>query len=245
MKDSTKPTSGPAAGVAAEELASTDYFSHVRTDIADLLPQTATRILELGCAGGATLRWVKTLYPGAHTTGIDGFGPNREAIEKNADAAIITDLDQPLPPLGKFDLILALDVLEHLRDADGVLKALVRSNLAPEGIVIVSVPAISHWSVSAPLLFKRQFTYADAGILDRTHVRFFVEASSVGLLEDAGLRFTGGLLAGLEGARTRLLNRLTGGLLKHWLTKQYIVRGALKGQGRAGWGLARKVKLGP
>ena len=217
-----------------------DYFLHVRSEIADLLPHRVDRILEIGCSSGATLRWLKTRYPESHTTGIDGFAANRASIQAKADAAIIADLNEPLPDLGRFDLVLALDVLEHLRDADAILEVICKHHLTPGGAVIVSVPAISHVSVSIPLLFGRKFPYADAGILDRTHLRFFVETSSVAMMNKAGLTVDKGLLGGLAGRKVRLFNTLTGGLFKHWLTKQYIVRGVPSGVGQSavGWQVA-------
>jgi SAM-dependent methyltransferase len=222
------------------ESAQEDYFAHVRSEIAPLLPQQAETILEVGCSAGGTLKWLKSRYPGSVATGIDGHAPNLPAIQRAADHAVIADLDGPIPDLGRFDLILALDVLEHLRDADAVLRRLVDQHLAPGGSVIVSLPAVSHYSVSLPLLLGRRFPYADAGILDRTHIRFFVEGSCVQLMNAAGLRVADGLLAGLAGRKTRLLNTASGGLLKHWLTKQYIMRGVPDGraQGPVRWRIA-------
>jgi hypothetical protein len=75
---------------------------------------------------------------------------------------------------------------------------------------------------------RRQFTYSQSGILDRTHTRLFVEDTSVALLRDAGLAVDGGLLGGLHGRKARLFNSLTFGLFRHYLTKQYIVRGSAK-----------------
>jgi cyclopropane fatty-acyl-phospholipid synthase-like methyltransferase len=208
------------------------YFEHVRDDIAGLLPSTASEILEIGCASGVTLKWLKGRYPAARTTGVDGHAPMKPLIEAAADTALIANFDDPMPSLGRYDLILALDVLEHLRDAEGVLSRLVDDHLAPGGTVIVSLPAVSHYSVSLPLLFKREFTYCDEGILDRTHLRFFVEQSCVQLMNDAGLVVQDGRVSGFQGKRAKVLDSLSGGALRHWLTKQYIMRGAKAGGGQ-------------
>jgi 2-polyprenyl-3-methyl-5-hydroxy-6-metoxy-1,4-benzoquinol methylase len=75
-------------------------------------------------------------------------------------------------------LFLLLDVLEHLPDSATTLQKL--SNLvATGGHTIVSVPNVAHLSVSVPLLLRRQFNDHDAGILDHTHLRFFVEDTEV------------------------------------------------------------------
>ncbi len=62
-------------------------------------------------------------------------------------------------------------MLEHLSDP---LAALVVGQPAsrPGGVVIVSVPNVAHLWVRLSLLAGR-FDYADRGILDRTHLRFF------------------------------------------------------------------------
>ena len=68
--------------------------------------------------------------------------------------------------------------------------------------MIVSVPNVAHLSVSIPLLFRREFAYQDAGILDRTHLRFFVEDTAVKLLNDFKLVVERGLASGYI-ARTK------------------------------------------
>jgi hypothetical protein len=58
--------------------------------------------------------------------------------------------------------------------------------LAPGGVVIVSVPNVAHLWMRLSLLLGR-FDYADRGILDRTHLRFFTRRTFVALLREAGL----------------------------------------------------------
>jgi len=71
----------------------------------------------------------------------------------------------------KFDLILLLDILEHLSNPFEFFGK-VASMLDRQGTILVSVPNIAHWSVRLPLLFGL-FEYANRGILDRTHLQFF------------------------------------------------------------------------
>lgn len=202
------------------------YFSNVRRDIEWILPDRApTRILEIGCGAGATLAWLKQRWPGAETVGVDGHAPLKATLEKRLDRALIHDLEQPLPDLGRFDLILALDVLEHLRDPEGVLERLVKSSLADGGAVIVSVPNLAHHRILRPLVLKRQFRYTEDGLLDRTHIRWFTEESALGMMGHAGLTVTDGVMTGIGGPRARIVHRLTGGRLRHYFTMQYIMRG--------------------
>lgn len=205
-----------------------NYFAHARREIEPLLPQKATRILEIGCSSGATLAWLRDRWPEAETVGVDGYAPLEPVIRERAGRALIHDLEQPLPPLGTFDLILALDVLEHLRDPETVLAGLTEQ-LAPDGICIVSVPNIATYQVAVPLLFKRQFRYTDAGTLDRTHLRWFTEESALDLMRSSGLQVSDGVIAGFDGRARRAFDVLTFGLFRHHLATQYIMQGRRSG----------------
>src|SRR5205814_3929808 len=107
----------------------------------------------------------------------------------HCERMIIADLDAGIPPLeGAFDAIVCADVLEHLRDPRAALAALGRA-LADDGQVLVSIPNVAHLWMRLSLLAGR-FEYAERGILDRTHLRFFTRRTLVTLLTDAGLRAT-------------------------------------------------------
>jgi 2-polyprenyl-3-methyl-5-hydroxy-6-metoxy-1,4-benzoquinol methylase len=203
-----------------------DYYHFVRREIQPLLPKSPARILEVGAGAGGTLKWLKTLYPKAETTAVELNPDLRDELKKNVDLAVIGQIDETFAELKTYDLILLLDVLEHLPDSTATLRKLSKL-LEPGGQVIVSVPNIAHLSVSVPLLLKRRFNYQDSGILDRTHLRFFVEDTAVKLLNDANLIVTSGLISGLQGPKAKLLDVVSFGLLRHHLAKQYIMLGQL------------------
>jgi 2-polyprenyl-3-methyl-5-hydroxy-6-metoxy-1,4-benzoquinol methylase len=96
----------------------------------------------------------------------------------------VIDLEETerLPwPERSFDVILAADVVEHLRDPARAL-GLLRRYLQPEGRAIVSVPNVAHLSVRIPLLFG-QFRYGESGILDETHLHLFTFRTASELVE--------------------------------------------------------------
>lgn len=201
-----------------------DYFLHSRREIEPLLPSCALRVLEIGCSAGGTISWLKTIWPDAEFVGVDGNPSVLDALRSSADTALMHDLDKPLPDIGKFDLVLALDILEHLRNPKAVLADLV-TRLSDSGRVIVSLPNLAHISVVADLALRRRFEYSDQGILDRTHLRFFTERSAINLMEGSGLTVVDGLVNGLEGRRPAIFNRITAGIFYHYLVKQYIMAG--------------------
>src|SRR4029453_9438023 len=60
-----------------------------------------------------------------------------------------------------------------------------RELLRPEGLVLVSVPNIQHFSIIKTLL-RGDFMYQPSGLLDATHLRFFTYMTFAKLMLDAG-----------------------------------------------------------
>jgi O-antigen biosynthesis protein len=86
----------------------------------------------------------------------------------------------------KFDVVLAGDFLEHLQDPVQLLKE-VRPYIGAGGFLLASIPNVSHGSVRLALLHGK-FEYAEKGILDRTHLRFFTLESIRQMFAEAGYR---------------------------------------------------------
>ena len=218
-----------------------DYYHWVRQEIKPLLPKNPSRVLEVGAGAGHTLKWIKALYPKTETTAVEINSALLQELRQNVDVPIIGPIDEALPQLKSYDLILFLDVLEHLSDPTATLRNLSK-HLEANGQVIVSVPNIAHLSVSVPLLLQRRFDYQDAGILDRTHLKFFVEGTAIKLLNDANFIVTAGLVSGIQGPKSKLLDLVSFGGLRHHLAKQYIMLGQLTdgklSQERVRWALA-------
>ena len=83
-----------------------------------------------------------------------------------------------------FDRVLLLDVLEHLRNPEQILRQS-HEVLKPDGLLIVSLPNIANIHVRLMLLFGR-FDYAERGIMDKTHLRFFTRKTARRMLESNG-----------------------------------------------------------
>jgi SAM-dependent methyltransferase len=200
------------------------YHSWARREIEPLLPATASRILDVGAGVGMTSRWLKTHYTSAFAVALEGNPNLLGELRQNVDEAHIVDLNGPLPDVGEPDLVLFLDVLEHLLHPEEVLAQLTAS-MPANGTVIVSLPNVAHWSISIPLLFRGSFKYEPAGLLDRTHLRFFTCESAMELMSSSGFTVTKGMRSGF-GPRTRILDRLTFGVARDQLTYQYLMAGS-------------------
>lgn len=84
-----------------------------------------------------------------------------------------------------YDVVVLGDVLEHLPMPELILQKLVDLQ-SPGSTFIISVPNIANVWIRLNLLVGK-FDYADRGILDRTHLRFFTRKSLTALLKNAGL----------------------------------------------------------
>lgn len=202
------------------------YFGHVRREILPLLPEKMGRVLEVGCGSGDTLSYIKQHQQCDWACGIELTSSAASAARKKLDLLIegsIETIDLPIEA-GSLDVILCLDVLEHLADPWSVVRKL-HELLTPGGVIIVSIPNVRHFRVVLPLLFQGRWEYCDAGILDKTHLRFFTRDSAIALLEDSGFIVQQIVATGLEkGSKARIANRATLSLLSSFFEVQYLIR---------------------
>lgn len=178
--------------------------------VRNLLPPGAS-VLELGCADGYFS--AALMREGFDVVGLESQ-PAFAATARSRGVDVRTvDLNEPgtLASLGRqFDAVLAMDVLEHLLDPESAVKALA-TVIKPGGRLIITGPNVAYWSMRWMLLTGR-WTYSDAGIMDRTHLRWFTLSDWIKLAESGGLRriVAGSAEVGMFPLQ-HLLQRLPGG----------------------------------
>ena len=176
------PDATPGIGVADDyELKSSPGSSHRR--LLDWLEaRPPVRILDLGCADGWLAEHARKL--GHEVVGVDVVA--RPGVVDRVDRFVQADLDDGIPPeVGDgFGVVLAADVLEHVREPAALLLQ-VPALLAEGGVVLASVPNFAHWYPRLRVVAGR-FDYDRRGILDDGHVRFFTRASFERTARDAG-----------------------------------------------------------
>ena len=163
------------------------YFALTRYDILSLLEMgdENLNVLEVGCGFGATLLEIKNRNKNARVFGVEINQKVTEIASKylNILQGDIQVMDNPFDV--EFDCIILGDVLEHLYNPKQIIIKL-KKWMKPEGIFLICVPNIAHISVVMDLLHGK-FTYEDAGILDRTHLRFFTAEELANMVEECGL----------------------------------------------------------
>jgi 2-polyprenyl-3-methyl-5-hydroxy-6-metoxy-1,4-benzoquinol methylase len=176
-------TAGPyAALVAAHGL------SPAHRLVVDAVPRGA-RTLDVGCATGYLAAELAAAR-GATVVGVEADPSAAAAAAGVCERVVCGDVEAPdcraeLRALAPFDALVCGDVLEHLRDPWDAL-AFLATLLRPGGRAAVSVPNVAHWTGRRALL-RGRFPYAEHGLFDRTHLRFFTRAGARAFVAGAGL----------------------------------------------------------
>jgi 2-polyprenyl-3-methyl-5-hydroxy-6-metoxy-1,4-benzoquinol methylase len=204
------------------QTADAGYFENDRADVVAKLAPPLGRVLDVGCGAGAVGR--SLLTAGAtHVTGIELHEPSAQrarAVLDEVHVGAVEDVLDANALAGPFDTFVLYDVLEHLVDPAGVLRALVPL-AAPAARAHVSVPNARHWTLQRDLVLRGTFGYTEWGHRDRTHLRWFTRRDIEALLAGTGWPVVESSPA-LMG-REATLDRLTRGALREFLALQWHV----------------------
>ena len=125
--------------------------TQIQHAIAALVPK-GSRVLDLGCGDGAMLAHLQA------TRGCSGYGveiddANVLACVKRGVNVIQLNLDQGLAMFddASFDVVLQIDTLQHLRNAEVMLRETVRVGR----VGIVAFPNFAHWPNRLSVLMGR------------------------------------------------------------------------------------------
>ena len=163
----------------------TDEFNQ---NIFDLLRDDALKILEIGTGSGAMANAYKMKNSSVKYIGVEIFPEYKTLSERYCDKVYLEDFESPSKALidetYDADFIIFADVLEHMINPWKVLQ-LLASRIPDHCRVIASIPNIQHWSIQMRLM-SGDFRYADSGLLDRTHLRFFTRKTILTLFLENG-----------------------------------------------------------
>ena len=143
-------------------------------------------VLELGAATGYFTEHLHSLGCTVDIVEVDAAAAAEAG--RFARRTVVADLDADawIREIGgaRYDTIICADVIEHLRDGEGLLARL-RPLLADGGELLLSVPNVAHSALIAGLLDER-FDYGGEGLLDPTHVKLYTWRSLATALDRAG-----------------------------------------------------------
>jgi SAM-dependent methyltransferase len=100
------------------------------------------RLLDVGCGYGYVLERLTDRFE-AYGMDISPHAVEIAEIRATDGAVAVGDIERGIPFDGPFDVVLAVNILEHLRDPGGGIDEIVDA-LAPGGTVIVHLPTINN-----------------------------------------------------------------------------------------------------
>jgi 2-polyprenyl-3-methyl-5-hydroxy-6-metoxy-1,4-benzoquinol methylase len=164
------------------------YLDKPRPGVQALFGHAPRRLLDIGCAAGATAADLKRQDPALWAWGCE-LSPEAAAIAATR-LDHVTAVARPewnaedVAQVRTVDTVLLLDVLEHMFNPWAELEFLA-AHLPQHAQVVVSLPNVGHLSVLEALA-KGTFPYAATGILDVTHMRFFGLAEMLAMFDQTG-----------------------------------------------------------
>lgn len=144
------------------------------------------RVLDLGCANGNFSSELKKKQCIVH--GVEISNVMAKNARKVLDRVIVGNLETMKIDLPKksYDVILLMDVLEHLFSPQQTLEK-AAPFLKEKGRIIVSIPNVANWEVRLELLLGR-FDSEKTAILEEGHIRFFTFKKACALFEASGYK---------------------------------------------------------
>jgi SAM-dependent methyltransferase len=164
------------------------YYQGARSEMLRFIPEGIDTVLEIGCAAGGfgyqlKQRGIREVW------GVEVVETAARQAQQVLDKVLIGDIADLIDelPADYFDVVVFNDVLEHMVDPFSVL-ARIKSKLSGRGLVVSSIPNIRYYHTLYDLVLHKNWEYQEAGILDRTHLRFFTTRSILLMYERLGYR---------------------------------------------------------
>ena len=198
------------------------YYRKVRSNELNLIkPKSKDRVLDVGCGEGLAAAYLKAMQKDIYVLGVepycDGFTPELDEVYGNTVERFLEEYAGD-----HFDLILCLDVLEHIWTYSEVLEDLV-SNLKSGGTLLISVPNVNNFRVLSEIILRNNFPKHKEGIFDETHCRWFTKRTLKNDLAKFGFQRMSFSYSGIEfGKLLFFVNLVTFGLFRRFLGFQVI-----------------------
>lgn len=154
-----------------------NYYENCRDEMIRYVPKNAKKTLEFGCGHGAFSELLKNTLD-AECWGVEIDDRSAQIASEKLYRIIKSDATESLTilPERHFDCIIFNDVIEHLNDPFYLLEN-IKNKLAQGGVVVASIPNVRFWKNLRDLVWRGDWDYREAGILDITHLRFFTYKS--------------------------------------------------------------------
>jgi 2-polyprenyl-3-methyl-5-hydroxy-6-metoxy-1,4-benzoquinol methylase len=143
-------------------------------------------VLDIGCGNGEMGSYLKSKY-NCVVTGVTISESEFNIANNLLDDVYLYNIENGLPDLllkNKYDVILLSHVLEHICYPENLLKH-IKILCNPDSQIIISIPNLMFYKSRLKLFFGI-FEYANKGIYDFTHFRWYTLNSLINLFAEYG-----------------------------------------------------------
>ncbi len=170
-------------------------------DVLNMMRANYKKVVEVGSSSGALAHAYRINNPHSEYVGIEIVEEYAEKSRDYCTDVIYGDIeklnDAEFAQLANADSWVFADALEHLYDPWKLLKRIQQHKTGPVEI-IACIPNAQNWSVQT-LLNSGKFVYQDAGLLDRTHIRWFTRLTIYDLFASCGFQVVNMIARNLPG----------------------------------------------
>lgn len=164
------------------------YYRLDRRDLYQFASSTGLilhdRVLNVGCAAGLDAVFLRGLGA-TFLVGVEPVEAAATEARSRYDQVFQSTLREYNWDGVQFEIIIFADVLEHLEEPYAALSR-IHSWMESSGTLLISIPNVRHLSVIWQLVVKGDWKYTEAGIMDRTHLKFFTSKSLKRMLSETG-----------------------------------------------------------
>ena len=198
------------------------YYTNEKSIMHSYIKKGPNIVFDIGCGSGNLGKKLFKLGKAAEIIGVEIFKPAADKASEIYTKVYNRDIETiNLNYKEYFDYIICGDILEHLKNPELMIKKILRW-LKCGASFIATVPNIRYWRILKDLLFFGKWVYTDAGILDKTHLRFFTKNSFLKLLPKSDF-YINHVEVLVHGRKKILLNNITVSIFEEFLGSQIFV----------------------
>ena len=164
------------------------YYGNINHDVLRKIPVQSARVLEIGCGMGRLGQAFKARVPDSAYFGVELMHDAAQEARARLDGVLCANIEDDVSRVRElsehFDALVLADALPKFQDPWRVLTEL-RSFMTPDAMCVACIPNVGHWRMVAELL-QGKWRYAENGLVDKTHLRFFTLDTAVEMFEKAG-----------------------------------------------------------
>lgn len=155
------------------------YPDNINSALLERIPLTARTVLDIGCNSGALGQAYKRRNPTALVFGVESNQDAAKIAATRLDRVYLNDFDGDLMlysdeiKKNDFDCILIENIHDKVCDFLAILRRHI-DFLAPDGLVLLSLPNSEHWSFAVEML-RGGWHYQDTQLSELTHIKRFSE----------------------------------------------------------------------